>query len=52
MTYVYGAKPYQVVVNGVTGTVAGARPWSWIKVSLLVFAIVVLAIFFIYLNNS
>jgi len=38
MTYVYGAKSYQVVANGVTGTIAGSRPYSWIKVTLLVLA--------------
>ena len=26
------ATSYQVVVNGVTGKMAGARPWSWIKI--------------------
>jgi Zn finger protein HypA/HybF involved in hydrogenase expression len=36
MTYVYGGKSYQAVVNGVTGAVAGERPWSWIKIALLV----------------
>ena len=41
MTYVYGAKSYQVVVNGVTGTIAGSRPYSWIKVTLLVLALII-----------
>ena len=50
MTYVYGAKSYQVVVNGVTGTIAGSRPWSWIKVTLLVLALLV--VFLIYVYNS
>lgn len=36
LTYNYGAKSYQVVVNGVTGKIAGGRPWSWIKITLLV----------------
>jgi hypothetical protein len=39
VTYVYGARSYQVVVNGVTGRIAGERPWSWIKVALLVLLI-------------
>jgi hypothetical protein len=42
LSYVYRAKSYQVVVNGVTGTVAGERPWSWIKITLLVLAILIL----------
>ena len=50
MTYVYGAASYQVVVNGVTGTIAGSRPYSWIKVTLLVVALLLL--FLLYANNS
>jgi hypothetical protein len=45
VSYVYHAKSYQVLVNGVTGKIAGERPWSWIKITLLVLAIlIVLAI--------
>ena len=36
LTYVYRGTSYQVVVNGVTGRIAGSRPWSWIKIALLV----------------
>jgi len=39
---VYGATSYQVIVNGVTGTIAGSRPYSWIKVTLLVIALLLL----------
>ncbi len=42
MTYVYGPKSYQVVINGVTGTIAGSRPWSWIKIALLIIVAVML----------
>lgn len=48
MTYGYRAKSYQVVVNGVTGTVAGARPWSWVKVSLVVLALLLCFLFWLY----
>jgi hypothetical protein len=45
LTYVYRGASYQVVLNGVTGAIAGARPWSWIKIALLVLvALIVLAI--------
>jgi hypothetical protein len=44
MTYVYRTTAYQVVVNGVTGKIAGSRPWSWIKVTLLVLAIVLILV--------
>ncbi len=50
MTYTYGSRSFQVVVNGVTGHMAGGRPWSWIKITLLV--IVILIIAGIYLANQ
>jgi DNA-directed RNA polymerase subunit RPC12/RpoP len=43
-TYNYGGKPFQVVVNGVTGSTAGRRPWSWWKITLLVLAAILLAV--------
>ena len=50
MTYTYGATAYQVVVNGVTGQMAGGRPWSWIKILLLV--LVALTLLGIYAANQ
>jgi hypothetical protein len=50
MTYVYGASSYQVLVNGVTGRIAGSRPWSWIKITLLVIAL--LFVFMLYAANQ
>jgi hypothetical protein len=44
MTYVYGTTSYQVVVNGVTGKMAGSRPWSWIKIALAVLAVIIVLI--------
>jgi len=44
LTYVYGRTSYQVIINGVTGQIAGSRPWSWIKVTLLVLLIAIVAI--------
>ena len=52
MTYVYGGTSHQVLVNGVTGTTAGSRPWSWIKVTLLVLALAIVAIILMYAQNS
>jgi hypothetical protein len=52
LTYIYRAKSYQVVVNGVTGKLDGARPWSWIKITLLVILAAIIALTLIYLNNS
>jgi hypothetical protein len=46
----FGAKGYQIVVNGYTGSVAGKYPLSWIKIVLAVLAalIVVLALVAIF----
>ena len=32
LTYVYGTKSYQVVINGYTGAIAGKHPLSWVKI--------------------
>jgi Zn finger protein HypA/HybF involved in hydrogenase expression len=47
LTYQYGAKSYQVAVNGFTGKVTGEHPISWIKVAIaVVLGLIVLAIVF------
>jgi hypothetical protein len=44
LTYVYGSKSYQVVVNGYTGVIAGRHPYSVWKILLVVLlAIAVIA---------
>lgn len=50
MTYTYRTQSYQVVINGVTGHMAGGRPWSWVKILLLV--LLALIIFSIYVANQ
>jgi len=42
--YDYGRKSYQVVVNGVTGAIAGEQPYSWIKILLAVLAAIILVV--------
>ncbi|HUP63575.1 MAG TPA: zinc ribbon domain-containing protein [Thermoanaerobaculia bacterium] len=37
--YDYRGKPYRFLVNGVTGKCTGTAPWSWIKVTLTVLAL-------------
>jgi hypothetical protein len=44
LTYVYGKTSYQVVINGVTGQMAGSRPWSWIKIALLILLAIIILI--------
>jgi Zn finger protein HypA/HybF involved in hydrogenase expression len=38
LTYNYGARNFQVVMNGYTGAIAGKYPKSWIKITLAVLA--------------
>ncbi len=38
LTYTYGTKNYQVIVNGVTGQINGEYPLSWIKIALVTLA--------------
>lgn len=43
LSYNYGAKTHQVVVNGYTGAISGEYPKSWVKISIAVLlAIIVL----------
>ncbi|MCW5958685.1 MAG: hypothetical protein KIS76_00895 [Pyrinomonadaceae bacterium] len=37
--YKFKGKVYQIVVNGKTGEIQGERPYSWVKISMLVLAI-------------
>jgi hypothetical protein len=48
LTYTYGHKVYQVAANGVTGNMAGDRPWSWIKITLLLIVVLIV----LYLTQS
>ncbi|MBI3417298.1 MAG: zinc ribbon domain-containing protein [Verrucomicrobia bacterium] len=48
LTYDYGARNFQVVINGYTGAIAGKYPRSWIKITLAVIAALA-ASFAIYL---
>ena len=42
VSYVYGSKSYQVLVNGQTGQIAGDRPYSFWKIFFLVLGIAAL----------
>lgn len=48
MTYTYGSTSYQVVVNGATGKMTGGRPWSWIKITLLVIVALMVVAIYVY----
>ena len=38
LTYNFGPRNFQVVINGYTGTIAGKYPKSWIKITLAILA--------------
>jgi transcription elongation factor Elf1 len=44
LTFNYGSKNYQAVLNGYTGAIAGRYPKSWVKISLFVLMLMVLAL--------
>jgi hypothetical protein len=46
LTYNYGSRAFQVVVNGYTGQIAGHYPKSWVKIACLVLAILVVVLIF------
>jgi len=48
LAYVYGTKPYQVVVNGSTGKIAGEYPKSVWKILMLVLVAIVLIVLAAY----
>ncbi|HUR34060.1 MAG TPA: hypothetical protein VM032_09725 [Vicinamibacterales bacterium] len=51
LSYVYGSRAFQVLVNGATGAIAGERPWSWIKIALLVILGLAVLLFFMSLQD-
>jgi len=52
--YRYLDKPFRILINGRTGKVSGDRPYSWIKIAMLVLSIlaVILALFFVFRGGS
>jgi hypothetical protein len=50
MSYNYGRKTYQVIVNGYTGTIAGRRPYSVWKIVLVVLVAAIAALALILLG--
>lgn len=51
LSYNYGTKSYQVTVNGATGKIGGEYPISWVKVMLVVIAVLILIAIFSVMNN-
>ena len=51
LTYNYGSRNFQVVMNGYTAAIAGRYPKSWIKITLAVLAIMAVVILVLLLSN-
>ncbi len=47
--YRFNDKVFQIVVNGRTGEVQGERPYSWLKIGCLVFAVIGFILFIVML---
>ena len=52
LTYNFGAKSFQVVVNGVTGRMAGDYPKSLWKIALLVLLAIIAVLVFLTLAQE
>lgn len=52
LTYQYGSDTYRVLVNGVTGAMAGKYPKSWIKIAFATLAAIIAALIILYLSQG
>ena len=52
LSYNYGAKAYQVIVNGYTGQIAGNRPYSAWKIFFAVVAAIIAGLIVLFLANQ
>ncbi|MDX1953059.1 MAG: zinc ribbon domain-containing protein [Verrucomicrobiota bacterium] len=51
VSYVYGGRTFQVIVNGYTGTIAGKHPLSPWKIAALIFVLLIAALLFLLFNR-
>ncbi len=51
-SYTYGAKSFQVIVNGYTGKMAGEHPLSWVKITLAILAALLILFVIIALSQN
>lgn len=51
VSYTYGPRSFQVVVNGYTGKMAGEHPLSWVKITLAVIAVLAVVLLILALAN-
>ncbi len=51
LSYQYGGRRFQVAVNGYTGKIGGEYPLSWVKITLIVLAVLVVLILWAALSG-
>jgi len=51
-TYNYGAKSFQVIINGYTGKIAGEHPLSWVKIFFAILGVIAVIAIIALLKNS
>lgn len=51
VSYTYGSKSFQVIVNGFTGRMAGEHPYSWVKITFTVLGVILLIILIMSLSR-
>jgi hypothetical protein len=51
LNYQYGAKTFRIAANGATGTIGGRYPKSWIKIGIVVLAILIVLLIIFAANN-
>ena len=52
LSYQFHGKPFQVVINGYTGAIAGEYPKSWWKITLAVLGALILVLIFFYFSGE
>ena len=52
LTYDFGSKPYQVLVNGYTGAIAGRYPYSFWKIAFLILVAAIVGLIVIWANSQ
>src|SRR6185436_5871586 len=52
LSYTFGTRSFQVLVNGCTGAIAGERPYSWVKIFLAVLGGLILIAVFLLLSRG
>jgi len=52
LTYEFHGRPFQVVINGYTGKIAGRYPKSWIKITLVIIFVLILLVVFAALQRN